>query len=88
MAAKKRLLARDVQYIGVGPMVGSKSKSKKKFVMSYTFELLVEAPDAGTAEEIAQDLVIQLESDYHHTPGYKAVKEAGFNFNDDTRLHR
>lgn len=62
--------------------------ARKKFVMTYTFEMMVEAPDAGTAEELGQDLVEHLESSYHTARGHKAVKEAGFTFNDDTRAHR
>lgn len=62
--------------------------AKKKFVMTYTFELLVEAPDPGTAEEHAQDLVDHLQECFHAARGHKAVKESGFTFNDDTRAHR
>jgi len=61
---------------------------KKKFVLSYTLEMLVEAPDADTAEELAQKLVDDLEMKYHSSRGHKAVKEAGFSFKDDTQLHR
>jgi len=59
---------------------------KKKYLMTFTYEVVVEATDTEAAEEEAFVLVADLQKRFH-APKHRSspVIEAGFRFNEDIR---
>lgn len=55
----------------------------KLYRMTFSFEVVVNATDPGSAEAAARALASDLETRYHLSRKHQAAVEAGFTFNDD-----
>jgi hypothetical protein len=61
----------------------------KRYLLTYTYEVVVEASSEQDAEFAAADLIEDLEARFH-SPKHRSspVTEAGFTYNDDVAILR